>query len=59
MTPPRDDPSRPGVYARLAEEAEIRRISHAPPRAARWIGWGICLALVLGVVLGALQANPW
>ena len=59
MTPPPGDPERPGVYARLAEEAEIREVSHTPPRAVRWLGWGICLALILGVVVGALQANPW
>ena len=59
MTPPPGDPERPGVHARLAEEAEIRAVNHTPPRSVRWLGWGICLALVLGVVVGALQANPW
>jgi hypothetical protein len=47
------------VYARLAEEAEIRRVAHTPPRWVRWLGWGICLALCLGVGAAALAANPW
>ena len=59
MTPPADESERPGVYARLAEEAEIRHHVHTPPRAARWMGWGICIALCVAVVVGALQANPW
>lgn len=59
MTSPNEGPNRPGVFARLAEEAEIRHVSHTPTRAARWFGWGICVALVLGTVVGALQANPW
>ena len=59
MTSPQGDRERPGVYARLAEEAEIRHVAHTPTRASRWLGWGICVALVLGVVIAALQANPW
>jgi hypothetical protein len=59
LTPPADESERPGVYARLAEEAEIRHHVHTPPRSARWMGWGICIALCAGVVVGALQANPW
>ena len=59
MTPPPDDRDRPGVYARLAEQAEIRRVAHTPPRWVRWLGWGICLALCLGVGAAALAANPW
>lgn len=47
------------MYARLAEEAEIRHHVHTPPRSARWMGWGICIALCVAVVVGALQANPW
>ena len=59
MTPPPGDSERPGVYARLAEEAEVREITHTPPRWARWFGWAVCLALFAGVVAGALRANPW
>ncbi len=59
MTSPPGDTERPGVYARLAEEAEIRHVRHTPTRASRWIGWGICLALAIGVVVAALRANPW
>ncbi len=59
MTSPPGDRERPGVYARLAEEAEVRHVTHAPTRAARWLGRGICLALAVGVVVAALQANPW
>lgn len=59
MTSPPGGDERPGVYARLAEEAEIRHVAHTPSRAARWLGWGIVLAMVVGVVLAALRANPW
>ena len=59
MTASGGDSDRPGVYARLAEEAEIRQVTRTPPRAARWLGWAICLALIIGVMVAALQANPW
>ncbi len=59
MTPPADDSERPGVYARLAEEAEIRKVVHTPPRWVRWFGWGVCVALAAGVGAAALAANPW
>ena len=59
MTSPPGDKERPGVYARLAEEAEIRHVQHPPTRASRWLGWGIVLALAAAVVVAALQANPW
>ena len=41
MTSPPGDDQRPGVYARLAEEAEIRHVQHTPTRTSRWVGWGI------------------
>ncbi len=59
MTSPPGENERPGVYARLAEEAEIRHVVHTPSRAARWLGRAIVLAMVAGVVLAALRANPW
>ena len=59
MTSPPGDDTRPGVYARLAEEAEIRHATHTPTRASRWLGRAIVAALCAGVVVAALQANPW
>lgn len=59
MTPPADDSERPGVYARLAEEADVRHRHQVPHRSAKWFGWGIVAAICLGVVVGAMQANPW
>jgi hypothetical protein len=59
MTAPRDEDGRPGVLARLAEEQEVRYATRTPPRAVRWIGWAICLALVGGVVAAVLQVHPW
>lgn len=59
MTPPADDSERPGVYARLAEEADVRHHHHTPHPSAKWVGWGIVLAVCAGVVFGAMQANPW
>ena len=59
MTPPADDSERPGVYARLAEEADVREQHHTPHPSAKWIGWGIVVSLIAGVIFGALQANPW
>ncbi len=58
MTDP-DRPRRPGVYARLAEEAETQRVALDPPRWITWAGRAICVALALGVVLAALQVHPW
>lgn len=59
MTTPPGDHNRPGVYARLAEEAEIRQVRHAPPPSVRWLGWALCVALCAVALFGALQANPW
>jgi len=59
MTVPDDQPKRPGVYARLAEEAEVHRVALTPPRWVRWLGFGICLAIAAEVVASALQVHPW
>lgn len=59
MTEPNGDGPRPGVFARLAHEAEVREARRIPHRAVRWVGWLICLALVGGVLAGALRASPW
>jgi hypothetical protein len=50
---------RPGVYARLAEAAEVRDVVHTAPRWIPWAGRALCLALAVGVVLGALQVHLW
>lgn len=54
-----DGPRRPGVYARLAEEAETHRVALTPPRWITWLGRGICVALAIGVLVAALQVHPW
>ncbi len=59
VTVPDDEPRRPGVYARLAEEAATHRAVLRPPRWIRLAGAGICLAIAIGVVAAALQVHPW
>jgi hypothetical protein len=59
VSPPDDGPQRPGVYARLAEQAEIERAVRTPPRWAKWLGWGICIAIFAAVLASALEAHPW
>jgi hypothetical protein len=54
-----EEPRRPGVYARLAEEAEVHRVALTPPAWVRWAGRTICVAIVAGVVAAALQVHPW
>lgn len=54
-----DDRRRPGVYARLAEEAEAHRVALAPRPWVRWLGWAIVLAIAVTVVMAALQVHPW
>lgn len=59
MSVPDDEPRRPGVYARLAEEADVHRTVREPPRWVTWAGRGICVAIAVGVVATALQVHPW
>jgi hypothetical protein len=54
-----DHRTGPGVYARLAEEADVQARRHTPPRWIRWAGWALCVALVAGVVAAALRVHPW
>jgi hypothetical protein len=50
---------RPGVYARLAEEAEVERTVLPPPRGTRVVGWVVCLAIIGTVIAAAFGAHPW
>ncbi len=54
-----DPTGRPGVYARLAEEAEIERTALTPPRGTRVAGWLVCVAIVAAVVAAAVGIHPW
>jgi hypothetical protein len=54
-----DPTGRPGVYARLAEEAEIERTALTPPRGTRIAGWLVCVAIVVAVVVAAVGIHPW
>ena len=54
-----DPKGRPGVYARLAEEAEVQRTALRPPRGTRLVGWLVCAAIVATVVAAAFGAHPW
>jgi hypothetical protein len=54
-----DRTERPGVYARLAEEAEVREVIRTPPRWIPWAGRALALALAAGVIVGALRVHPW
>ena len=59
MTPPREGRRRPGVYARLAQEADVERVVLKPPRGTRVVGWLVCVAIVAAVVAAAVGAHPW
>jgi hypothetical protein len=50
---------RPAVYARLAEDVEIRAGGYTPSASARWFGWLLCVALIGGVVVAAIRVHPW
>jgi hypothetical protein len=54
-----DEKGRPGVYARLAEEAEVEATVLTPPRGARVVGWVVCLAIIGTVIAAAFGAHPW
>jgi hypothetical protein len=54
-----DPKGRPGVYARLAEEAEVERTVLRPPRGIRVVGWLVCAAIIGTVVAAAFGAHPW
>lgn len=54
-----DPRGRPGVYARLAEEAEVERTARTPPRGTRVVGWLVCAGIVAAVVAAAVGAHPW
>jgi hypothetical protein len=54
-----DHRTGPGVYARLAEEADLPATTLTPPRWIRWAGWVLCLALIGGVIAAALRVHPW
>ena len=56
---PGDRRPGPSVYARLAEEADVQSRIHSPPRWVRWIGWGLCAALIIAVVDAAVAVHPW
>ena len=59
MSVPDDERPRPGVYARLAEQADVQRVNLTPAPWVRWVGRAICLAIAIGVVATALRAHPW
>jgi hypothetical protein len=59
MSEPERGARRPETYARLAEEAGVTLERRTPPRWVRWVGWAICVLLVVGVVAAALEISPW
>lgn len=59
MTVPDEEPRRPGVYARLAEQAETQRVELTPPGWVRWAGRAVSAAIAIGVLAAALQVHPW
>ncbi|MEZ0286090.1 MAG: hypothetical protein ACAH79_12760 [Thermoleophilia bacterium] len=59
MTVPDEPPRRPGVYSRLADEAEVRWAPRTPSRWVRWAGWALCAALAAGVVFAAARVGLW
>ncbi len=56
MTEPNDEGP---VYARLAHDAGERAPARRAPRWARPLGWAICVALAVMVVLAAVRVHPW
>jgi hypothetical protein len=48
---------RPAVFARLRADEERRMAARTPARWVPWLGWAISLALVVMVVVLALQAS--
>ena len=56
---PGDHRTGPGVYARLAEEADQQSRLRTPPPWVRWVGWLLCASLIGGVVAAALRVHPW
>ena len=56
VTPPHEQ-ERARVYARLAHQAEVRERRRTPSRMARWVGWAICLALVVAVAVTAVRVG--
>jgi hypothetical protein len=50
---------RPGVYARLAEEAEVHRAALHVRSWVPWAGRAIVVAIIVTVILAGLQVHPW
>ena len=48
----------PDILARLRRDAERRLDEPSAPRWARPIGWLIAAAIVVIVIIAAVQANP-
>jgi hypothetical protein len=59
MDEPEGEGRRPGAYARLAEQAEVEQSVLTPPRGTRVVGWLVCVAIVVAVVVAAVGAHPW
>lgn len=55
MSTPRERPGEPSVYARLASQADVRLRVHKPPRGTRIVGWLICVAVAVTLVVAALR----
>jgi hypothetical protein len=55
MSAPRERPGEPSVYARLAQEADVRMRAHAPPRGTRLIGWLICVAVGATLLVAGMR----
>jgi hypothetical protein len=55
MSTPRERPGEPSVYARLASQADMRMHAHRPPRGTRLVGWLICVAVAVALVVAAVR----
>jgi hypothetical protein len=48
---------RPAVFARLRANHERQLQTHEPHRAVTWAGWAIAAAVIVMVIVLALQAG--
>jgi hypothetical protein len=47
------------VYARLARDAQHRFVEHEPPEWSHWFGRALVVAIVVVILVTAIQVHPW
>lgn len=59
MTSTDREDGRDRVYARLAEQEDVRFRARTPPPWAHWAGRALCIAILLVIVIAVLRVHPW